>query len=111
MPTERAQEIEVISDAGNTAVVRMPGRRFPGLVIQGDSLFAFYNDVREIEADLNTSHGEDSDLVGLVRALADNIHERLWLYEHDLKQAGYEELPYGRSVGQPGGSDSGHKVV
>ncbi len=111
MPTERAKEIEVISDAGNTAVVRMPGRRFPGLVIQGDSLFNFYTELREVEAALTASNGEDSELAGLVCAIADSIHERLWWYEHDLNQAGYEELPYGQSVGKPGEFESGDKVV
>jgi hypothetical protein len=38
VPSDRAQEPEVLSDVSNNAVVRMPGRRFPGLVIQGDSL-------------------------------------------------------------------------
>ena len=32
------QPIEVLSDAVNGAVVRMPGRQFPGIVVQGDSL-------------------------------------------------------------------------
>ena len=32
------KELEVFSEASNVAIVRMPGRRFPGSVIQGDSL-------------------------------------------------------------------------
>ena len=31
------KELEVFSEASNAAIVRMPGRRFPGLVIQGDT--------------------------------------------------------------------------
>jgi hypothetical protein len=31
-------EIEVYSQATNQAIVRMPNRKFPGCVIQGDSL-------------------------------------------------------------------------
>ncbi|HKD35261.1 MAG TPA: hypothetical protein VKB78_00630 [Pirellulales bacterium] len=31
-------ELEVLSDASNAAVVRMPGRHFPGVVVQGDTL-------------------------------------------------------------------------
>jgi len=81
------------------------------LVIQGDSLFNIYTDVRDLEADLTASHGEDSELVGLVRVIANRIHERLWWYEHDLKQAGYEVLPYVESVGKPRGSDSASTVV
>lgn len=33
-----SQGVEVLSDALNRAVVRMPGRRFPGIVVQGDRL-------------------------------------------------------------------------
>jgi hypothetical protein len=35
-------EIEVYSEATNQAVVQMPGRQFPGSVIQGDSLSILY---------------------------------------------------------------------
>jgi hypothetical protein len=31
-------ETELLASGGNNAVVRMPGRKFPGVVIQGDSL-------------------------------------------------------------------------
>ena len=31
-------EVELLTDGGNNAVVRMPGRAFPGVVIQGDTL-------------------------------------------------------------------------
>lgn len=31
-------EADILTDGGNDAVVRMPGRRFPGVLIQGDSL-------------------------------------------------------------------------
>ncbi|MGW0206694.1 DUF6959 family protein [Streptomyces sp. NPDC003233] len=34
---ERA-EAELLMDGGNNAVVRLPGRQFPGVLIQGDSL-------------------------------------------------------------------------
>lgn len=33
-----ALEVEVLSDAPNDTVIRMPGRRFPAIVVQGDSL-------------------------------------------------------------------------
>lgn len=31
-------EVELFTDGGNDAVVRLPGRRFPGVLVQGDSL-------------------------------------------------------------------------
>jgi hypothetical protein len=38
-------EIEVFSRQSNSAIVRMPGRKFPGVVIQGDSLSIFLDHV------------------------------------------------------------------
>jgi len=34
----RVEPIEIYSDASNYAVLRQPGRRFPGTLVQGDSL-------------------------------------------------------------------------
>lgn len=33
-------DVEIYSDQTNAAVLRHPGRRFPGLLVQGDSLYA-----------------------------------------------------------------------
>jgi len=34
----RIEQVEIYSDASNMAIMRHPGRRFPGMLIQGDSL-------------------------------------------------------------------------
>jgi hypothetical protein len=34
------ENVEIYSDATNNAVLRHPGRRFPGVLIQGDTLYA-----------------------------------------------------------------------
>lgn len=34
----RTENVEIYSDASNAAVMRHPGRRFPGILIQGDTL-------------------------------------------------------------------------
>ncbi|MER7642723.1 hypothetical protein [Streptomyces sp. NPDC126522] len=44
---ERA-EAELFTDAGNDAVVRLPGRRFPGVLVQGDTLRIPSADVAEL---------------------------------------------------------------
>ncbi|MGL5839436.1 MAG: DUF6959 family protein [Sphingorhabdus sp.] len=36
----RINEVEIYSDTTNAAVMRHPGRRFPGTLVQGDSLSA-----------------------------------------------------------------------
>ncbi|MFJ6629994.1 DUF6959 family protein [Streptomyces sp. NPDC091376] len=41
-------EAELFTDGGNDAVVRLPGRRFPGVLIQGDSLASLRSEVAEV---------------------------------------------------------------
>ncbi|MFE2102846.1 DUF6959 family protein [Streptomyces sp. NPDC059468] len=41
-------EAELFTDGGNDAVVRLPGRNFPGILIQGDTLSALQADVAEL---------------------------------------------------------------
>ncbi|WP_432125495.1 DUF6959 family protein [Streptomyces sp. bgisy082] len=41
-------EAELFTDGGNDAVVRLPGRRFPGLLVQGDTLSTLSADVAEL---------------------------------------------------------------
>lgn len=101
MPTDPATSIEVVSDAGNFAVVRMPGNRFPGCVIQGDTLNGLHSDLKGIERQLRTMLGDTHELTEEVAAIAARVQERLWWYEQDLKRAGYAELPYINSVGMP----------
>lgn len=41
-------EAELFTDGGNDAVVRLPGRNFPGVLIQGDTLSMLRSDVAEL---------------------------------------------------------------
>ena len=41
-------EAELFTDGGNDAVVRLPGRNFPGVLIQGDTLSTLQADVAEL---------------------------------------------------------------
>ncbi|MER5951300.1 hypothetical protein ABT127_35225 [Streptomyces sp. NPDC001904] len=41
-------EAELFTDAGNDAVVRLPGRRFPGVLVQGDTLQILSADIAEL---------------------------------------------------------------
>ncbi len=44
MDEQRAAKI--LSHDSNSGIVQMPGRKFPGIVIQGDSLFNLFEQVR-----------------------------------------------------------------
>lgn len=41
-------EVEIYSDASNLAVMRHPGRRLPGSLIQGDSLLILVQEAEEL---------------------------------------------------------------
>lgn len=44
----RTQEVEIYSDAVNAAIVRHPGRQFPGLLLQGDTLHSMCQQVDRV---------------------------------------------------------------
>ena len=35
----RQETVEIFSDQTNAAIIRHPGRRFPGVLVQGDTLY------------------------------------------------------------------------
>ncbi len=84
-------EIEVFSQATNAAVVRMPTRHFPGLVIQGDSLHILY-DLADSIVQLAAPH-DDEDLSGEAEELRDLLARYVSSYESVLKEYGIK-LPY-----------------
>lgn len=90
-------EIEVYSRAPEGAVVRMPGRRLPGLVIEGDSLSIVFNFTKSI---LNRAQ-EDSDeeLIAWAQELKELIQWQLYTYEETMSQHGLE-LPYPGPLGK-----------
>ena len=51
--------IEVWSDATNMSVVRMPGRNFPGLVVQGDKLIYLNGAAARVEELASRAESED----------------------------------------------------
>ena len=42
-------EVELFTDGGSNAVVRMPGRRFPGVIVQGDTLANLRAELAEVQ--------------------------------------------------------------
>ncbi len=53
------QKIEVWSDATNMSVVRMPGRQFPGLVVQGDKLITLAGVANRIKELADTTESDE----------------------------------------------------
>ena len=70
-------EAELFTDGGNAAVVRLPGRRFPGVVIQGDSLSVIRGDIAELRDACGRSEvGEAKELAELLLGDFDNLLTR-----------------------------------
>jgi hypothetical protein len=81
----------LLTPAVNYAVVQLPGRKFPGVVFQGDSL----HELVRLAKNLLNSSEEHKD--GAVREACLEIHELLEAvlirYESVLKEHGIK-LPY-----------------
>ncbi|WP_234435738.1 DUF6959 family protein [Streptomyces sp. NRRL F-2747] len=85
-------EAELFTDPGNDAVVRLPPRHFPGVLIQGDSLSIIRGDIAEVveacaQGDVDDAHEAATLLLAAFDALLDR-------YESALGAHGIER-PYG----------------
>ena len=84
-------EVEAFCLVTNAAVIRVPGRRFPGIVIQGDSMSIMWALVQEIarlscECDNEELTDTIDELMGLVTGY-------LSVYERTLEDHNHP-LPY-----------------
>jgi hypothetical protein len=93
MEKDRAEEVEVWSSAVNAAIVRMPGRRFPGVVIQGDSLSALLAHALSLVESL--AGGRRQEAFNTAVYLANSLQGSIEHYERTLSERGLR-LPYVR---------------
>ena len=68
-------EVELFTRAGNNAITRMPGRRFPGIVVQGDSYSVRWSNASAALAlaRAGDSRRGDADACSLTRLLNDEL--------------------------------------
>jgi len=83
--------LEVFSETSNSGVVRMPGRAYPGSVIQGDSLSILCCLARAIRQ--RASASGDAELLEDASELAELLEDRRHHYESVLGDHGLT-LPY-----------------
>ena len=86
-------EAKLLSDPTNGAVVHLPGRAFPGVVIQGDTLDTLIAELREVLTEEGATD-RDELLADVIERL-ENVQAR---YEAVLMHEGIA-LPYSRSKG------------
>lgn len=73
-----SESAKVLSSQSNVAVVQLPSRRYPGSVIQGDSLFSLLSDTLDV---LDALKGQpDSEAFHTALSVAVRLEERLAHY-------------------------------
>ena len=87
----RIEDVEIFSEASNFAVMRHPGRHFPGILVQGDSLAIMCRQIDEIVEELKF-HGIGPEF-SAADALQSALHDRLQHYKTTLQDAGLK-LPF-----------------
>jgi hypothetical protein len=92
---DRATQLEMWSGEVNSAVVRVPGRRFPGVVIQGDSLSILFDLAMFVTEHLPRS--TDPELCDAAEELAEKLFHHVKNYESVLGARGVS-LPYARNI-------------
>jgi len=81
----RIEEVEIYSDAVNAAIMRHPGRKFPGMLIQGDTLHSFSVMAATALMDAEPESDQWYELKELVDALQSRVdHYSRVLEEHGL---------------------------
>lgn len=84
-------EIELLTDQGNNAVVRLPERQHPGIVVQGDTLSTWIVAISDALESLDGR--DDGDAQEVLRDLLSQLHDARERYESALREHGLE-LPY-----------------
>lgn len=85
----RLAEVEIYSDATNAAIIRHPDRRFPGVLIQGDTLRAMCRVIDLICGSVELRPNTTAEAEGLREQLLSLLKH----YECTLVQHGIE-LPF-----------------
>jgi hypothetical protein len=91
----RVEKVEIYSDKSNSAVLRHPDRKFPGILIQGDNLHLLCQMADKACSDGRASLSPETyaDLNQLRNALQGYLtHYKVVLGEHDI-QLPFSEHP------------------
>jgi hypothetical protein len=84
-------EVDLLTDQGNNAVLKLPGRKYPGVLLQGDTLNTLLSVISEaMEAMERNDATEARDVLS---GLSTELREARDRYEAALRGRGIE-LPY-----------------
>lgn len=92
MPQDTAQ---ILSHIPNSGIVQLPGRRFPGIVMQGDTLSNLFDSTRFLLGEFKRLGDEERYYETL--SFAEELQGQLLHYERTLERQGIQ-LPYTVSI-------------
>jgi hypothetical protein len=84
-------EVTLLSPPANFAVVQLLGRKFRGVVVQGDTLHCFVSALDDMERMLHA--GDYEDLLGEINSVKEQLSEALAHYEEVCRKRKIT-LPY-----------------
>lgn len=84
----KIKAIDVFSESSIHTVVRLPGRKYLGSVLPGDSLFLLHAEAMDVVEELK--HNPDSDVFYKAYSLAKNLEDMLMHYIGVCDQHGIE---------------------
>ena len=91
------QALEVYASDSNCAIIKPPGRRFPGSVIQGDTLHHLCRLASKIAQHVRAGLPRDEEFMGELDELVDLLVDRTLHYQAVLQRHGLS-LPFPDSV-------------
>lgn len=81
----------ILAEVPNSGIVQLPGRQFPGIVVQGDSLSSMFDDLASA---LRCAKAQrDEDAYYSIYVVASRFQELLGAYEAAVSATG-SRLPY-----------------
>jgi hypothetical protein len=86
---------EILLHIPNSGIVQMPGRSFPGIVMQGDTLSNLFDGVRFLLREFKARRDEERYFETLM--IAEQLQGQLAHYEETLSKRGIG-LPYSVSI-------------
>jgi signal transduction histidine kinase len=86
-------EVTLLSPPANFAVVQLPGRNYPGVVVQGDTLHSLVEELREMQHSLQAREYEDLKVA--LDSLRDRLEGALQGYEAVCEERRID-LPYSK---------------
>lgn len=87
--------LSILSEQSNHAVVQVPGRRFPGSVIQGDSLAILCDEAKSLSSRLQELACADEEVLYIAQEHQEKLLRRLLHYQSVLSEHGIP-LPYSK---------------